>query len=107
MAGLFSADEEDIGLAVEEFNEDISKWDVSNVTTMEYMFSYALAFNGDLSSWDVSNVTTMKGMFLGASSFNLKNIETWDLSEEDIEGLFLEEESEEEESEEVESEVEE
>jgi hypothetical protein len=69
---------------------------------MGSMFCDVLVFNGDLSSWDVSNVTTMDGMFLGALSFNEKNIETWDLSEEDIERMFGQEESEEEESEEEE-----
>ena len=42
------------------FNTDLSCWDVSKVTDMEYMFSYASDFNKDLSSWNVSNVTTMK-----------------------------------------------
>ena len=39
-----------------KFNGDISKWDVSNVTTMSYMFSSCLSFNQDLSGWDVSKV---------------------------------------------------
>ena len=37
------------------FNQDISSWDVSSVTDMEYMFR-ATPFNQDISSWDVSNV---------------------------------------------------
>ena len=45
------------------FNSDISKWDVSKVTTMERMFSNCLDFNADLSKWDVSRVTSMAGMF--------------------------------------------
>ncbi|GMH61182.1 hypothetical protein TrST_g12758 [Triparma strigata] len=89
------------------FNGDLSSWDVSNVTIMRAMFEYASAFNSDLSSWNVSNVTTMEKMFSGALSFDQKNIETWDLSEEDIDGMFLEVESGEEESEEEESEEEE
>jgi surface protein len=31
-----------------EFNGDISKWDVSNVTNMKHMFKDSL-FNGDIS----------------------------------------------------------
>ena len=57
---------------------------------MAGMFWHASAFNGDLSSWNVSNIITMEEMFLGASSFDEKNIETWDLSEEDITDMFCE-----------------
>ena len=46
------------------FNQDISNWDVSNVTNMESMFEYAVSFNQDLSPWDVSNVELMPRMFL-------------------------------------------
>ena len=46
-----------------EFNQDISNWDVSNVTNMEEMFSGAYVFNQDIGSWDVSNVTNMEAMF--------------------------------------------
>ena len=38
------------------FNQDISSWDVSNVTNMGWMFSGNNQFNQDLSSWDVSKV---------------------------------------------------
>ena len=38
-----------------QFNQDISKWDVSNVEDMEYMFRNS-QFNQDISNWDVSNV---------------------------------------------------
>ena len=45
-----------------EFNGDISKWDVSNVTNMEGMF-LSSTFNGDISNWDVSNVKFKSRMF--------------------------------------------
>ena len=35
----------------DSFSQDISAWDVSNVTTMENMFYYG-SFNQDLSAWD-------------------------------------------------------
>ena len=38
------------------FNSDISSWDVSNVTNMQYMFYGANVFNQDLSGWDVTSV---------------------------------------------------
>jgi hypothetical protein len=37
-----------------DFNDDISKWDVSNVTNMTNMFREA-SFNGDISGWNVSH----------------------------------------------------
>jgi surface protein len=40
-----------------KFNQDISSWDVRNVTKMNFMFSSAVSFNQDISNWDVSNVT--------------------------------------------------
>ena len=36
------------------FNQDISSWDVSNVTDMRSMF-YDSSFNQDISSWVVPN----------------------------------------------------
>jgi surface protein len=38
------------------FNEDISEWDTSKGTTMQYMFYGTKAFNQPLSSWNTSNV---------------------------------------------------
>ena len=65
-----------------EFNGDISKWDVSNVTNMSNMFngthSSANKFNGDISKWDVSSVTDMRNMF-NTSQFN-RDISNWDVS---------------------------
>mgnify|MGYP001271073340 CR=1 FL=1 len=61
------------------FNQDIGYWDVSNVTNMKAMFNFALYFNQDLNNWDVSNVTNMNKMFWYATSFN-GNISSWDVS---------------------------
>ena len=61
-----------------QFNEDISHWDVSRVTSMQYMFSFAYSFNSDISNWDVSRVTSMQNMFLNALDFN-QNIGSWDV----------------------------
>ena len=70
----------------EEFNGDISQWDVSNVTNMRGMF-WRSEFNGDISQWDVSNVTNMNFMF-AYSQFN-SNISQWDVSNvTDMYGMF-------------------
>jgi len=61
------------------FNEDLSRWDVSNVWDMDDMFDGATAFTGDLSRWDVSRVTSMKRMFHGATAFT-GDLREWNVS---------------------------
>ncbi len=71
------------------FNEDISNWDVSNVTKMNSMFFNAGNFNQDIGSWDVSKVNTMEGMFVGAVNFN-QDIGSWNVSKvTDMAGMFV------------------
>lgn len=85
------------------FDQDISDWDMSNVTTLtehnifggmfalasqynnggepldwdtprledvEYTFFGAVNFDQDISDWDISNVTSLHRMFHGAKSYN-------------------------------------
>lgn len=69
------------------FNGDISKWDVSNVCSMEYMFGDCCYFNRDISNWDTRNVRTMRRMFCG-TKFN-RDISNWDTRNvTDMEGMF-------------------
>ena len=71
------------------FNGDISGWDVSNVTNMEFMFYECKSFNQDISTWDVSKVTNMVGMFYKCKSFN-QDISTWDvLNVTDVYNMFF------------------
>ncbi|MCA6066183.1 BspA family leucine-rich repeat surface protein [Chryseobacterium sp. RG1] len=63
----------------DHFNQDIGNWDVSNVTDMSYMFDGTDDFNQDIGNWDVSNVTNMGGMFSNAITFN-QDIGNWDVS---------------------------
>ena len=63
----------------DEFNQDISSWDMKNVTKTDMMFWGASSFNQDIGNWDVSNVGTMQYMFQSASSFN-QDIGSWDVS---------------------------
>ena len=72
MSGLFSGD-----LVFNTFDSDIRSWDVSNVTTMEYMFYFSL-FNKPLGAWDVSKVTNMSQMFYGAQNFN-QDLSAWNV----------------------------
>lgn len=74
----------------EQFNEDISHWDVSDVTNMAGMFLGASSFNQDIGSWDVSNVTNMSITFRDAISFN-QPIGDWDVSNViNMAGMFFE-----------------
>lgn len=61
------------------FNQDISGWDVSSITSFRGMFKNATAFNQNISGWDVSAATNMDEMFSGASTFN-QDIVLWCVS---------------------------
>ena len=45
-----------------EFNQDISKWDVSNVKNMISMFRES-KFNQDISNWKISEDCNISRMF--------------------------------------------
>ena len=67
------------------FNQDISSWNVSSVTTMRYMFSPNTSFNNGGVSLSgnfantMTSVTDMRLMFYQASAFN-QDISSWDVS---------------------------
>jgi surface protein len=61
------------------FNQDLSAWNVASVTNMSNMFETALAFNGNIGTWNVSSVQTMNSMFRGATSFN-QSLNSWNVS---------------------------
>lgn len=50
------------------FNQDLSNWDVSQVTSMPEMFQSATAFHQVVSDWNVSNVLDMTQHVLGCSA---------------------------------------
>lgn len=67
---------------------DVSRWNVSNVNSMEHTFYKLQKFNGDISKWDVSNVKNCDGMFYGCSKFN-SDISKWNTkSVETMYGMF-------------------
>ena len=64
----------------ENFNCDLSKWDVSNVKYMGSMFCHCENFTGQgLEKWDVSNVENMNAMFYNCKNFDC-DLSKWDVS---------------------------
>ena len=79
MSKLFCCYEDYLGPKYNDLNPDISKWDVSNVVSMDNMFYGCVNFNCDISSWIVSNVVSMGYMFYHCENFN-QDISQWDVS---------------------------
>lgn len=73
---MFSFRPQEIGTEV--FNQDISDWDISNVTSMEGTFSEA-GNTPDISSWNVANVTNFQYCFKDNTTFN-QDISGWNVS---------------------------
>ena len=67
------------GVKTNGFNEDITGWDVSNVTSMSLMMNNQSSFNQPIGSWDVSNVAAMWNAFNGNSAFN-QDISSWNIN---------------------------
>jgi surface protein len=59
--------------SAESFNQPLSGWNVSKVTTMGSLFQDAKLFNQNIGNWNVSGVTTLFSTFYGATSFNNNN----------------------------------
>ena len=67
------------------YNQPLNRWNVSNVTSMQGMFSKNFEFNQPLNRWNVSKVTDMSAMFAGAGDEDFRTkfnqpINTWDVS---------------------------
>ena len=76
------------GVAFDQFDVDISGWNVASVTTMANMFKGAASFDQSLAGWDVSSVTDMQSMFSGAVAFN-QPIGSWVVSSvTDMQSMF-------------------
>jgi surface protein len=60
-------------------NEDVTKVDVSCINHMGKLFQNNSTFNQDISGWDVSNVTVMYGMFNNAIGFKNHDLSKWNV----------------------------
>ena len=76
----------DFGFNTPTIQLDLSKWNVSKVTTMKYMFyqmgQWSTTFSlGDLSGWNTSNVTNMYKTFntTGCRATWSLNLSKWDV----------------------------
>ena len=54
-------------------------WDVSNVTSMQFMFYQTYNFDSDISNWDTSSLVNAIGTFAFNYEFN-SDISSWDMS---------------------------
>jgi surface protein len=72
------------------FNEDISRWNVSRVTSMIYMFFGTPIFNQNLSLWDVSKVKNMFGMFSMNFEFQGTGLQNWNtINVQNMSNMFM------------------
>ena len=71
-----------------EFNGNLSRWQVGQVTDMSMMFRGATSFNGDLSRWEVGQVTDMRAMLHSATSFDRQLGGAWATSTADKYFMF-------------------
>lgn len=62
------------------FTGDISKWNVSHVEDMRFMFYCCKDFNCDLSEWDVHKCRTGMYMFYKCENFNC-DLSGWNLND--------------------------
>ena len=86
MDSLFS----DCADRYKDINPDISKWNVTNVHDMRYMFEGCEKFNCDISGWNVSNVEFMMQIFRGCKNFN-QDLSQWNVRNvKYMQGMFYE-----------------
>jgi len=71
-------------------NEDITKVDVSCIRDMGKLFMDNTSFNQDISGWDVSNVTSMYGMFSRATGFKNHDLSKWNVKKVQYHNFFFE-----------------
>lgn len=60
-----------------DFNCNLSEWNVNKVTNMEFMFFNCEYFDSDLKNWNVHNVINMDAMFCGCVKFKGDGLDNW------------------------------
>ena len=68
---------EEMFFGAAQFNQTIGSWDVSQVTTMMGMFRDATVFNQDISNWCVTNITSEPSNFSTNSALTNENKPVW------------------------------
>lgn len=70
---------------------DLTKWDMSQVTNMYYMFGYCVNLTSvNLLNWDVSHVECMHGMFYRCESLISLDLSTWKCEScKDMQSMFF------------------
>lgn len=89
MSGMFNSNLQSNQLfSTPDTYDELSTWDVSNVTNMYMMFRRTQygGFNPNIVNWDVSNVTNMSAMFQ-QSIFN-RNISQWNVTKVTVYSYF-------------------
>lgn len=61
-------------------NSEVCKWDVSNVTDMDYTFNNAREFNQDIGAWSTGKVTEFRFFLSGCRNFN-QDLSNWNTAE--------------------------
>jgi hypothetical protein len=70
-----SSDIDDPDRNFQNFDADVSKWDMSRVITMRGCFQES-SFNADISEWDLSNCLSLYATFKKSKKFN-RDISKW------------------------------
>lgn len=60
-----------------DFNGDVSKWNVENVTDFTFMFAANEKFDGYLGDWNMHSAILLDSMFNGATNFTGDGLEKW------------------------------
>ena len=60
----------------DDFNIDVSGWDMRNVIDASYMFAWCKGFNQNISGWRMPKLQNIGSMFIGCEAFN-QDISGW------------------------------